>query len=66
MNDIRLPLFSDEFVKSLLMLKKDSKFGWPNNRTMIDFTRTVMPVLVDKKIRKRRANSILNWIWNEI
>ena len=44
---------------SLLMLKKDSRFGWPSSRIMIDFTRTVMPVSVDKKIRNRMANSIL-------
>ena len=53
---------TEEFVMSLLMLKKDSRLGWPNNRIMIDFTRTVMPVSVDKKIRNRMANSILNLI----
>ena len=61
---VSLFVVTEELVMS--WLKKDSRFGWPNNRIMIDFTRTVMPVLVDKKIRKRRANSILNWIWNEI
>ena len=61
---MKLSLFTDteELVMSLLMLKKESRFGWPNNRIMIDFTRTVMPVSVDKKIRNRMANSILNWI----
>ena len=59
-----LSLFTatEEFVMSLLMLKKDSRFGWPNNRIMIDFTRMLMPVSVDRKIRNRMANSIINGI----
>ena len=63
-DELMLSVFTDteELVMSLLMLKKESRFGWPNNRIMIDFTRTVMPVSVDKKIRNRMANSILNWI----
>ena len=51
---------TEELVMS--WLKKDSRFGWPNNRIVIDFTRTVMPVSVDKKIRNRMANSIINGI----
>ena len=56
-----LSLFVDNVIEELLMslLKKDSRFGWPSSRIMIDFTRTVMPVSVDKKIRNRMANSIL-------
>ena len=57
---LSLFVVTEELVMS--WLKKDSRFGWPNNRIMIDFTRTVMPVSVDKKIRNRMANSIINGI----
>ena len=40
------------------MLKNESKFGGPNMRTMIDFTKIVIPVWEDSIITNSNANSI--------